>query len=153
MIFVTVGTTDFDALVKAADQIATDSNETTVIQIGHGLIEPRHARWFRFEPSLEPYYDQADLVITHGGMGTVTEVLRRGLPVIGVSNPDRFDRHQDQILRAFGEAGHLIWCRNLADLPAAVLLARRTQFVPYQLPPSTIHQVITAYLHKLEEKA
>ncbi len=149
MIFVTVGTTDFDALVLAADRLAATSDEPVVIQIGHGEVEPRHAQWFRFGPSLDRYYEQADVVVTHGGLGTVTEVLRRGLRAVGVSNPDRFDRHQDQILQAFEQAGHLVWCRDLARLPAAVEMARQAQFTPYQPPASHIHQVIDRYLRDL----
>lgn len=149
MIFITVGTTDFDALVVAADRLAAAGVEPVVIQIGHGELEPQHAQWLRFAPSLEPYYDQADVVVTHGGLGTLTEVLRRGLRVVGVSNPDRFDRHQDQILQVLEQAGHLVWCRDLATLPAAVEQARRAQFVPYQPPASHIHQVIDRFLRDL----
>jgi beta-1,4-N-acetylglucosaminyltransferase len=151
MIFVTVGTTDFDALVAAADRLAATTVEPVVIQIGHGEVEPQHAQWLRFAPSLDPYYEQADVVVTHGGLGTVTEVLRRGLRVVGVSNPDRFDRHQDQILQAFEQASHLIWCRELAKLPAAVEQARRAQFVAYQPSPSHIHQVIDRFLRDLAQ--
>ena len=146
MIFVPVGTTDFDALVVAADALAAATDEPVVIQIGHGDVEPQHAEWLRFAPSLDLYYDQADVVVTHGGLGTVTEVLRRGLRLVGVSNPDRFDRHQDQILQAFEQAGHLIWCRNLADLPAAIERARGAQFAPYLPPPSHIHRAIDRFL-------
>lgn len=146
MIFVTVGTTDFDELVLAADRLALD--EEMIMQIGHGLVEPRHAQWFRFAPSLDPYYDAASVVITHGGFGTLTEVMRRGLRAVGVSNPDRFDKHQDQILQAFEEGGHLVWCRDLASLPAAVERARQAQFVPYCPPESRIHLVIQAFLQE-----
>ena len=151
MIFVTVGTTDFDALVAAADRLAAATDELVVIQIGHGQVEPQHAQWLRFAPSLDQYYDQADVVVTHGGLGTVTEVLGRGLRLVGVSNPDRFDRHQDQILQAFEQAGHLVWCRDLADLPAAVQRARRGQFIPYQPPASHIHRVIDRFLRDLPQ--
>jgi len=149
MIFVTVGTTDFDALVAAADRLAATSDETVVIQIGHGEVEPQHAQWLRFAPSLDPFYEQADVVVTHGGLGTVTEVLRRGLRMVGVSNPDRFDRHQDQILQAFEQAGHLVWCRDLSGLPAAIEQARQAQFVPYLPPPSHIHRVVDRFLRDL----
>ncbi len=149
MIFVTVGTTDFDALVAAADHLAAGTDESVVIQIGHGEVEPQHAQWLRFAPSLEPYYEQAAVVVTHGGLGTVTEVLRRGLRVVGVSNPDRFDRHQDQILQVLEQAGHLVWCRDLAELPAAIQQARQAQFIPYQPPASHIHQVIDRFLRDL----
>lgn len=151
MIFVTVGTTDFDELVVAADALAASTAETVVIQIGHGEVEPQHAQWLRFAPSLDPFYDQADVVVTHGGLGTVTEVLHRGLRLVGVSNPDRFDRHQDQILQAFEQAGHLVWCRDLAELPVAIERARQAQLVPYQPPPSHIHRVIDRFLRDLGE--
>lgn len=150
MIFVTVGTTDFDQLVEAADRLAATMDEEVVIQIGHGHYEPQHAAWFRFAESLAPYYDQASLVIGHGGFGTVTEVLRRGLRLVGVSNPDRYDRHQDQILRAFEEAGYLVWCRDVAELPAAVALARSRELTPYEPPASRIHEVIRDFLAKLD---
>ena len=149
MIFVTVGTTDFDALVSAADQLAASTDEEMVMQIGQGEVEPRYARWFRLAPSLDQYYRSADLIITHGGLGTVTEVVRLGVPVVGVSNPDRYDQHQEQILQALEEAGHLVWCRTLAELPAAVAQARQMTFVPYQPPESHIHEVIQDYLHDL----
>ena len=149
MIFVTVGTTEFDSLVAAADRLAAAIEEEVVIQIGHGTVEPRHALWFRFAPSLDEHYTATDLVITHGGLGTVTEVLLRGLRTVGVSNPDRYDRHQDQILHAFEDAGHLIWCRDLVDLSTAVARARVASFVPYQPPKSHIHLVIAAFFARL----
>lgn len=145
MIFVTVGTTEFDALVLAADQLAAAGHEV-VVQIGHGLAEPVHAEWFRFAPSLDACYDAADVVVTHGGLGTVTEVLQQRLPLVGVSNPDRYDRHQDQILQAMETAGHLVWCRDLADLPQAIEQARQRQFAPYQPPASRIGVVIREFL-------
>ena len=146
MIFITVGTTDFDALVAAGDALAATASEPVIIQIGHGDVEPQQAEWFRFAPSLDAYYARADVVVTHGGLGTLTELLHRGQRVVGVSNPDRFDRHQDQILRAFEQAGHLIWCRDLAALDAAIDQARAAQFTPYVPPVSHIHQVISAFL-------
>lgn len=152
MIFVTVGTTEFDALVAAADHLAAMIEEEVIIQIGRGALEPRHAQCFRFAPNLEPYYAAANLVITHGGLGTLTEALQRGLRTVGVSNPDRFDRHQDQILQAFEKAGHLVWCRDLADLPAAVKMARMAARVPYEPPSSNIHRVVAAFLHDVRAK-
>ena len=145
MIFVTVGTTEFDDLVRAADQLAAAGHEV-VIQIGRGLVEPVHAQWFRFAPDLDTCYEAADVVVTHGGLGTVTEVLHRRIPLVGVSNHDRYDRHQDQILQAMEAAGHLLWCRDLADLPQAIELAGQREFLPYVPPQSHIGAVISEFL-------
>ena len=149
MIFVTVGTTDFDALVQAMDRLAPTLGEEVVAQIGQGRYEPRQvSEWFRLAPSLDPYYSRARLVVSHGGLGTLMEVLGRGGRLVGVSNPDRYDRHQEDLLSYLDEAGHLVWCRDLGRLSEAIALAGEKAFVPYQPPPCTIHQVIDEFLRR-----
>ena len=147
MVFVTVGTTEFDALVRAMDDLAPRLGEPVVMQIGRGIYEPRHGEFFRFAPSLSSYYQSVDLVVAHGGLGTTTEVLSLGKRLVGVSNPDRYDRHQEDLLGAMDAAGHLLWCRDLADLGQAIAEARRRTFVRYEPPSCTIHEVIAEYLN------
>lgn len=142
MILVTVGTTDFDALVQAMDALAPSLGEPVVAQIGRGRYEPRHMAFFRFAPSLDAYYRDARLVVAHGGLGTAIEVLQRGLPLIGVSNPDRYDRHQDDLLGALSERNHMIWCKDLEQLPEAIARAATSTFVLYQAPECHIAEVI-----------
>ena len=149
MIFVTVGTTDFDALVRAMDDLAPTLDEPVIAQIGRGQYEPRNMQFVRFAPSLDPYYSQARVVVSHGGLGTLIEVMQRGLKLIGLSNPDRYDRHQDDLLGAFEAAGHMLWCRDLADLPQALREADARTFTPYASPPCHIAQVIRDYLAKV----
>jgi hypothetical protein len=98
VIFVTVGTTDFDELIRQMDALAPTLGEPCIAQIGRGSYEPAHLEHFRFAPSLDPYYERARIVIAHGGLGTMIEVLQRGLPLIGLSNPDRYDRHVRSLL-------------------------------------------------------
>jgi beta-1,4-N-acetylglucosaminyltransferase len=150
MIFVTVGTTDFDPLVQAMDWLAPSLGDEVVAQIGRGKYEPQYIHWFRLAPSLQPYYEQADLVVSHGGLGTVIEVAALGKPLVAVSNPELYDLHQDDLLAYMERGGHLLWCRNLSDLEAAVRRARGMTFRPYTVPPTRIHLVIREYLGKLE---
>lgn len=150
MIFVTVGTTEFDALIQAMDALIPQLGGAVLMQIGHGTYEPRHGEFFRFAPSLRPYYERADLVVAHGGFGTTMEVLHLGKRLVSVSNPDRYDRHQEDLLGVLDEAGHLLWCRELDDLGRAIAEARQRDFVPYEPPPCRIHQVIADYLRSLE---
>ena len=146
MIFVTVGTTDFDSLVQRMDELAPALGEEVVAQIGRGSYEPGNMRFFRFAPSLDPYYAEARLVVAHGGLGTAIEVLQRGLKLVGVSNPDRYDRHHEDLLRALSEGGHMIWCRSLQDLAAAIQRVESMTLVPYQSPECHIAEVIRQYL-------
>lgn len=149
-IFVTVGSGDFDPLVKAMDALAPSLDQPVVMQIGVGRYEPRHATWFRLAPSLAPYYERAALVVAHGGVGTTLEVLQRGLPLVGVDNPDRYDQHQQDLLSYLDEKGHLVWCRDLARLREAIARARAQTFVPFQAPPTAIHLIVEAFLQALQ---
>ena len=149
MIFVTVGTTDFDDLVRALDAMAPDLNDEMVIQYGHGTHEPQNCEAFRFTNSLDPYYEKADLVISHGGLCTVMEVCRRGLKLVAMANPDRFDDHQTDILSYMSDAGHLVWCRSFHALPEAIDTARRKTFVPYDTPECRIAETVQEFLSKL----
>ena len=146
MIFVTVGTTDFDDLLRAMDALAPSLAEEVVAQTGRGQYIPTHMTHFDFAPSLEPWYARARLVVAHGGLGTAIEVLERGLKLIGVSNPDRYDHHQEDILRTLSERGHMLWCRSLEDLPQALAAAQSMRFAPYAAPVCHIAEVIRDYL-------
>jgi beta-1,4-N-acetylglucosaminyltransferase len=146
MIFVTVGTTDFDDLVRAMDALAPTLNEKVIAQIGRGTYVPTQIEYFRFAPTLDPYYGAARIVVAHGGLGTAIEVLQRRLRLIGVSNPDRYDRHQEDLLSTLARRGHMLWCRNLAELPQALRDVETCAFVPYETPDCHIADVIRQYL-------
>jgi len=146
MIFVTVGSTDFDALVARMDELAPHLGDEVVMQIGLGEYAPRHGRYLRFAPSLDEYYAQAEIVVAHGGLGTIVEALERGKKLVCVVNPTTYDRHQEHLLRLFSEQGCLLWCQDLAHLEQAIGQARLMQFAPYQPPECHIHEVIARYL-------
>lgn len=146
MIFVTVGTTDFDPLAARMDDLTPHLGEPVIIQTGRGRYQPRHAQHFRFAPALDDYYRQARLVVSHGGLGTLVEVLRLGKPLIGVSNPDRFDLHQNDLLGELEQGGYLLWCRDLASLDADIARIGGMSFRRYEDPPCSIHLAIADYL-------
>jgi UDP-N-acetylglucosamine transferase subunit ALG13 len=145
-IFVTVGTTDFDALVEQMDELAPGLDEQVVCQVGNGVYTPRHCQHFRFAPNLADHILPARLVVSHGGLGCITDVARLGKPLVGVSNPDRRDHHQDEFLRKFATNGHLIWCHSLDELRDALERAASTTFAPYAEPSCRIHSVIEEFL-------
>jgi len=148
MLFVTVGTTDFDGLIQMMDQLATKLDEKVVAQIGKGNYMPVHMEHFRFAPSLDPYFDKARIVISHGGLGTILEVLLRGNKLIGINNPDRYDLHQEELLGILEEQGHLIWCRKLSHLADALHEADVRSFIPYKQPQCKIAEIIKDYLER-----
>lgn len=151
-LFVTVGSTDFDPLVCKVDELVPNLGfNEGIMQIGSGHYMPQHMPYFRFAPSLTPYYAQASLVIAHGGLAVTTEVLSQGLPLVSVSNADRYDRHQEDILRALADEGYLCWCKNLDELGATIEDAQSKVLRRYTVPECNIHRVIEHYLDSLDK--
>ena len=153
MIFVATGTTGFDALVGRMDQLAPTLAEELIIQIGDGEYVPRHAESFRFAPSLEPYYERASLVVAHGGVGITLEVLNHNRPLVSLSNPDRYDQHQKDLLGALAADGYLLWCLDLNELPDAIQEAKEFTFRRYEKAKCEIHVQINGFLDNLRASA
>ncbi|KAJ3735446.1 glycosyl transferase [Lentinula guzmanii] len=127
---ITVGSTRFDELIQAvfsSSVLTSLSNKgytTIVVQCGdstfpydyllaHGerafklekegvLIE-----CWRFKPSLQTEYEQANLVISHAGSGTIIDVLRMDKALIVVPNPTLLDNHQEELASELEKLGHL----------------------------------------------
>jgi beta-1,4-N-acetylglucosaminyltransferase len=153
MLFVTVGTTDFDLLIQSLDELAPRLHEDVVCQIGRGHYVPRHCRHFRFAPSLADEITRARVVVSHGGQGSILEAVKAGKPLVAVSNPDRRDHHQDDILARFAELNLLIWCRSVSEVRLAIEQASRTRFAAYVEPDCAIHTVIDDFLTRSESTA
>jgi len=122
MIMVTVGTCGFDALIQTVDELQGKDrlDGRVVCQIGSGDYQPRHCEYFRYEPTLQPWYDKADVVICHGGTGTVHELLTRGAAFVAVANTSLSGNHQSDFLAACEKEFGICWCRRLDDLPKHV---------------------------------
>jgi beta-1,4-N-acetylglucosaminyltransferase len=149
MIFITVGTGKFDDLTKKIDEIAPKVKDKFIAQIGNGSYIPKNLSYFRFKPSLIPYFKKADLIISHGGAGTTYELLAIGKKLISIANPNRTDVHQEEILKALSKENYLIWCKNLKEIEKAIKKARKFKFRRYKQPACKIAEKIKEFLSKL----
>jgi len=142
MIFVTVGTTAFEGLIKAADKL--DSKEKVIIQKADGAYEPKNHEFFALTHEFSSYVDRAELVITHGGAGILFELLDKGKKIIGVANEERDDLHQSDLLGELAAEGYIIWCRDLNDLAKEVARAQEFKFKRYIKPECHMAEEIIA---------
>nr|MCK4929515.1 hypothetical protein [Nanoarchaeota archaeon] len=141
-IFVTIGTGRFDALIKKMDSLKLD----VIAQTGNIDFVPQNLKHFRFTNNIDEYYKKADLIISHGGAGTIYELLNKNKKVIAVANKDRTDEHQEEILRALSKEGYLIWCKNLRDLKKCIQRAKKFKFKKYKKPKCEIARRVKEFL-------
>jgi beta-1,4-N-acetylglucosaminyltransferase len=127
--FITVGTTEFDALIKVIDtteclnQLRKMGFHTLIIQYGRGKYIPlpgeRHGIQiisYTFKPTLKEDMEKADLIISHAGAGSVMESLRLRKPLVVVVNNALMDNHQIELAEALGRDGYLFYSESPDDL-------------------------------------
>lgn len=96
-IFVTVGTTKFDTLIKYIDKNIKNENIQIIMQIADGYYKPINYKFLRFTSDIENLYLDSDVVITHAGAGSIYHLLALRKRIIIVPNIDRIDKHQTDI--------------------------------------------------------
>ncbi|CAN8231774.1 unnamed protein product [Cochlearia groenlandica] len=125
-VFVTVGTTSFDALVKSVsrqdvkDELRNRGYTHLLIQIGRGNFSPTKCDgvdgslvvdYFTFSSSIADYIRSASLVISHAGSGSIFETLKLGKPLIVVVNEDLMDNHQCELAEELEDRKHCYCAR------------------------------------------
>jgi len=137
MIFVTVGTSGFDDLIREMDKYAYETGVKIVCQVGYGgRYMPMACRYYRTKLDISEDIDNADIIVTHGGGGTILEALAKGKKVIAVANPEMKNRHQDDLVDHLQKEG-LIIKGKLGKLVKAIKSKKKLK--PYEKPECTIH--------------
>ncbi len=138
-----------DELVETIDRLVGEGKirDRVLAQRGAGKYTPKNIEHIRFSPSLEEYYDKADIVISNCGAGTIMENVTRGRRLIVIQNPDVTGGHEWELVAKMEKGEHLIWCRKTNQLLDCIDRARTMtfrQFKPRQLILSEIIKEITS---------
>ncbi|KAI8470239.1 MAG: glycosyl transferase [Monoraphidium minutum] len=151
-VLVTVGTTKFEALIRAvdtqafSDALVSKGYSRLVIQKGAGSYAPQlllppgaasgafgglEVECFDFAPSLAQHVADAALVISHAGSGSIFEALTAGKALVVVPNPLLMDNHQAELGRHLAATGVLA-CAAPDELAGAVLSLDPASLKPYE---------------------
>ena len=128
-VFVTVGTTVFDSMIKAADKCAGVLKDYQfTFQIANSKnYKPDNGLSFDFLDNIEDYYANSDVIITHAGAGTFYKLLEMHKKIIVVPNLERRDKHQADIARFAEENKYALVVWELDGLLAALRLVENFQ--------------------------
>ena len=79
---------------------------------------------------------QADLIITHGGVGSIVSSIKKGKKVIAVPRLHEYHEHvndhQKQIVELFGQKGYIIGISGVNELEEAIIKAQEFKPVKYE---------------------
>lgn len=139
MILVTLGTQDkkFDRLLDAIEkQIELGNiNEEVVVQAGYSKdYKSNKMKIFDLIPvdEFDDYINKCDLLITHGGVGSIISGLKNNKVVIAAARLKKYGEHtndhQLQIIEKFSRDGYILSLDDFDKLD--VILNKAKKFKP-----------------------
>ncbi len=123
-IFVSVGThpQQFNRLLKEIDRIASSSNWSFSVQSGcssHKMKNANQKNYWSGE-EYEKMFKEAEVVVCHGGAGTIIHALKLEKPVVVVPRQKKFgehtNNHQSEIAEAMEQEGKILVVNEIGEL-------------------------------------
>lgn len=138
MILVLLGTHElpFKRLVAEIERLKKEAiiKEEVVVQNGHTAYksEVLTLKQFVSYEEMEKLVDEARLIITHAGTGSVISALKKGKKVIAVPRLKKYGEHNDdhqlELAQTFLEKGHVLLYRDSDDLGS--IIEQTVAFIP-----------------------
>lgn len=145
MILVTLGTQDkeFTRLLKAIDKQIEKKNirEKVIVQAGHTKYESKNMEIFDLIPTeeLDKLVEECDLLITHGGVGSILSGIKNNKPIIAAARLKKYKEHtndhQKQIINEFESRGYILELRDFNKLDK--MLEKAKSFKPKKFVSNT----------------
>ncbi len=149
MILVVLGTQDkeFKRLLEAVDKEIEKGNikEKVVVQAGQTKYESKNMEILDLvsAPEFDKLLDKADIVITHGGAGTILSAIKKGKKIIAAARLAKYKEHhndhQKQIIKEFADQGYLLELRDFNKLDK--LLEKIKSFKPKKFESNTSNMI------------
>ena len=134
MIFVTVGTQDkpFIRLIKAVEKAVQDGKITdrVIVQAGNTKYESEVLNVLNYVPFEEfnNYIEKADIIITHGGVGSILNALKLKKKIVAVPRLSKYGEHindhQLQVIQKMTEDGYILSCEDENEIGTKVTEAK-----------------------------
>lgn len=161
LLLATIGATlPFDRMV----QMVADAKEQgfiperVVAQVGTGGIRPANLETFETLPfaQMHAMLDRADIVVCHGGTGSLITALQHGCRVIVVPRQhdldEHYDDHQSEITAAFHMRGLVHPARTPAEFRVALEAARAAKPVHATSDPQALRKFLRRALRLVDRK-
>ena len=126
MTLVILGTQDkvFPRLLEAIEKKIELGNlkGEVVVQAGSTKFESKYMKIFDLIPmkQFDELLSKSDLIITHGGVGTILSALRKDKKVIVVPRLAKYQEHENdhqlEIVDSFSKLGYILPCKDLNEL-------------------------------------
>lgn len=138
MILVTLGTQKqpFTRLLDAIEN--TNIKDEIIVQAGHTKYLSNKMKVFDFisYEEMDKLVDKADIIITHGGTGSIVGPLKKHKKIIAVPRLNKYgehvDDHQIQIVDMFADVGYIMKYDDGDDLEKIISEIKKKKMVIFK---------------------
>ena len=152
MILVLLGTQthSFTRLLEYVE--ALNTQEEVIIQKGHTPYEGKYKN-FDFSNDLESYLEKADILITHGGVGSILLGLEHNCRVIAVprllKHQEHVDDHQIEICENLVKKNNILMANKFEELDEQIETIKKHKFSPYKSNNKEFNQQLDLIVNDL----
>lgn len=158
MILVLLGTQNnqFKRLLQEIEKCIDNGiiNQRVVVQAGFTKFSSDKMNIFDLKPKevIDNLVDEAEFIITHGGVGSIIMALKKNKKVIAVPRLSEFsehvNNHQRQIVEIFNEKGYILGVQNMEDLADAIKQINEFMPAKYSGDNSKMLSIIENFIDK-----
>ena len=159
MILVMLGSQNnsFHRLLEEIDKLIEKGiiKEEVVVQSGYTKYESKNMKIFGLVSleKLESLIEKADLIITHGGVGSITLSLKKEKKVIAIPRLHKYHEHvndhQKEIVKTFSEKGYIIGIQDVKELEEALQKVKDFKPQRYQSNNQKMLKIIEDFIDRL----
>jgi len=156
MILITLGTQDkeFKRVLKKVDELIQKKviKEEVIVQAGHTKYESNNMKIFDYVPKkkLEEYIEKASFIITHAGVGTILDCLKRDKKVIAVPRLSKYNEHtndhQVQIVEEFSKENYILSIYEVDELEDAIKSLKKFKPTKYKSNNKNMVKLVENYI-------
>lgn len=158
MILILLGTQNnsFNRLLEEIQRNIDNGNikEEVIVQKGYTKFESKDMKMFdELSPDeINKLIEKADIIITHGGVGSIINSITRGKKVIAVPRLKKYNEHvndhQIEIIDSFNENGYIIGIHNVEEIEKALKQIENFKPQKYKQNTGNIIKIIEEFIEK-----
>nr|WP_294901011.1 PssE/Cps14G family polysaccharide biosynthesis glycosyltransferase [uncultured Pedobacter sp.] len=132
-----------------------DIKEEVIVQAGHTKFSSEFltVRSFIEPKELDELYERAEIIVTHGGVGSILRSFRMNKKIIAIPRLYKFkehvDDHQLDILEEFSKLNYLIYWHENDKFSDVLAKARQFQPSPFVSTKKDLEGFLINYIDNL----
>ena len=158
MTLVILGTQDktFERLLKMVEKEVKNNNlKDVIVQAGQTKYKSKYMQIFDFisMTKFNKLMNEADIVITHGGVGSIITALKHNKKVIAIPRLSKYGEHENdhqlQIVKEFTKLGYILNASNQRELENALKEIKKFEPKKYKSNNNKMINLIENYIDNL----